>query len=57
MQRYGKEEPKQKTSQRASYSPPRLTEYGSLAELVRAKAGGMAHDAIGCLNTKTSAAT
>ncbi len=54
MQRHGKEEPKQKTSQRASYTPPRLTEYGSLARLVQVKAVGAAHDPVGCLNTKTT---
>ncbi len=57
MQRYSKEEPKQKTSQRASYSPPRLTEYGSLAQLVRVKGPGAAHDPVGCLTTKTTSAT
>ncbi len=57
MHSQGKDEPKPKTSQRASYSPPRLTEYGSLARLVQVKAGGTAHDPVGCLNTKTSSAT
>ncbi len=57
MQRHGKEEQKQKTSQRASYSPPRLTEYGSLARLVQVKGGGAAHDPVGCLNTKTTTPT
>jgi len=57
MQPHGKEEPKQKTSQRASYSPPRLTEYGSLGQLVRVKGGGAANDAISHLNTKTTTPT
>ena len=57
MQRHGKEEAKQKTSPRASYSPPRLTEYGSLARLVQVKAGGTAHDPVGCLTTKTTTPT
>ncbi len=57
MQPHGKEELKQKTSQRGSYSPPRLTEYGSLARLVQVKAGGATHDPVGCLNTKTTSAT
>jgi len=54
MRRYSQEEPKQKAPQQASYSPPRLTEYGSLAQLVREKGLGAAHDPIGCLNTKTT---
>jgi len=57
MRRYGKEEAKQNPPQRAPYSPPRLAEYGSLAQLVRVKGGGIAHDPSGCLNTKTSSPT
>lgn len=57
MRRYSKEAPQQKTRQRASYSPPRLTEYGSLAQLVRVKAGGVANDPVSHLNTKTTTPT
>jgi len=57
MRRSSKEEAKQAPPQRASYSPPRLTEYGSLTRLVRVKGGGIAHDPSGCLNTKTSSPT
>ena len=57
MQNRRKEEREMEAPQRASYSPPRLTEYGSLAQLVRVKNGGTAHDPIGCLNTKTSSGT
>ncbi|HSC77778.1 MAG TPA: lasso RiPP family leader peptide-containing protein [Candidatus Acidoferrales bacterium] len=57
MHSQGKDEPKRKTTPRASYSPPRLTEYGSLARLVRVKNAGVAHDPAACLNTKTSSPT
>lgn len=57
MQNRHKEEPKAGAPRRAAYSPPRLTEYGSLAQLVRVKNGGVAHDPVGCLNTKTSSGT